>query len=363
LEETEVKKGRGKRRGVTSIAASVAQEIRLGGLRQSVKGGRRTTANSNQSTLVINNNQSPRKADNILSSPKRSRRNDYSFNAVSDTDSLSSKSTVNLIECPEPNCNKKYKHINGLKYHQTHAHHQEINMRDKKEDSTLEDMNEESTSVTPEEQEPMTESVTQEEEEAKKPTSLASPAYSDISDCDDNDSQEAEQESAIKSKSNSLSCSSLFRPTDYSTFPYKESVETEQPNKTTQEKTLNNSSSYYPVIHSHSAFSAASQINPQNHQSIPLISPLWNGMSNGFPNDKQSGSPTIQKTTVKANQDSSGKDSGEREPPPQRHVHTHHHTHVGYPAVSVVPTVLPQLYDPNVYGGESLAVRSTKETR
>ena len=27
-----------------------------------------------------------------------------------------------LIECPEPNCSKKYKHINGLKYHQTHAH-------------------------------------------------------------------------------------------------------------------------------------------------------------------------------------------------------------------------------------------------
>lgn len=27
-----------------------------------------------------------------------------------------------LIECPEPNCNKKYKHINGLKYHQSHAH-------------------------------------------------------------------------------------------------------------------------------------------------------------------------------------------------------------------------------------------------
>lgn len=27
-----------------------------------------------------------------------------------------------LIECPEPNCSKKYKHINGLKYHQSHAH-------------------------------------------------------------------------------------------------------------------------------------------------------------------------------------------------------------------------------------------------
>ncbi|XP_010894319.2 zinc finger protein 608 [Esox lucius] len=27
-----------------------------------------------------------------------------------------------LIDCPHPNCNKKYKHINGLRYHQTHAH-------------------------------------------------------------------------------------------------------------------------------------------------------------------------------------------------------------------------------------------------
>ncbi|XP_013784417.1 zinc finger protein 608-like isoform X1 [Limulus polyphemus] len=27
-----------------------------------------------------------------------------------------------LIECPEPNCKKKYKHINGLRYHQSHAH-------------------------------------------------------------------------------------------------------------------------------------------------------------------------------------------------------------------------------------------------
>ena len=30
--------------------------------------------------------------------------------------------STSFIECPEPNCNKKYKHQNGLKYHQTHAH-------------------------------------------------------------------------------------------------------------------------------------------------------------------------------------------------------------------------------------------------
>ena len=27
-----------------------------------------------------------------------------------------------MIECPEPNCKKKYRHLNGLKYHQSHAH-------------------------------------------------------------------------------------------------------------------------------------------------------------------------------------------------------------------------------------------------
>uniref|UniRef100_S4RQE7 Zinc finger protein 608 n=1 Tax=Petromyzon marinus TaxID=7757 RepID=S4RQE7_PETMA len=34
----------------------------------------------------------------------------------------SSASSPALIDCPHPNCNKKYRHINGLKYHQAHAH-------------------------------------------------------------------------------------------------------------------------------------------------------------------------------------------------------------------------------------------------
>ncbi|CAL4079547.1 unnamed protein product, partial [Meganyctiphanes norvegica] len=33
-----------------------------------------------------------------------------------------------LIECPEANCSKKYKHINGLKYHQSHAHNNDDDM-------------------------------------------------------------------------------------------------------------------------------------------------------------------------------------------------------------------------------------------
>ncbi|KAI1301664.1 Zinc finger protein [Halotydeus destructor] len=59
-----------------------------------------------------------------------------------------------LIECPEPNCNKKYKHINGLKYHQTHAHGDaakvglpsEDNAEDKDEDVEMEPS---STSTSP----------------------------------------------------------------------------------------------------------------------------------------------------------------------------------------------------------------------
>lgn len=31
-----------------------------------------------------------------------------------------------LIDCPEPNCNKKYKHKNGLHYHLSHAHHNNL---------------------------------------------------------------------------------------------------------------------------------------------------------------------------------------------------------------------------------------------
>ncbi|GAB0205521.1 zinc finger protein 608 [Grus japonensis] len=44
--------------------------------------------------------------------------NDASF---AESRGLQNKNRV-LIDCPHPNCNKKYKHINGLRYHQAHAH-------------------------------------------------------------------------------------------------------------------------------------------------------------------------------------------------------------------------------------------------
>ncbi|KAK7893109.1 hypothetical protein WMY93_022261 [Mugilogobius chulae] len=40
-----------------------------------------------------------------------------------------------LIDCPHPNCNKKYKHINGLKYHQARAHNDQDVRLDQDADS------------------------------------------------------------------------------------------------------------------------------------------------------------------------------------------------------------------------------------
>lgn len=48
------------------------------------------------------------------------------------------------IECPQPNCSKKYKHLNGLKYHQNHAH----NNADE-ENSNQAEAEESSNTVTP----------------------------------------------------------------------------------------------------------------------------------------------------------------------------------------------------------------------
>ena len=63
-------------------------------------------------------------SNNNTKGSKRNRSQTRNTPALSDssTGSVAQPSSPVLIECPEPNCSKKYKHINGLKYHQTHAH-------------------------------------------------------------------------------------------------------------------------------------------------------------------------------------------------------------------------------------------------
>ncbi|XP_061528420.1 zinc finger protein 608 [Phycodurus eques] len=44
-----------------------------------------------------------------------------------------------LIDCPHPNCTKRYKHINGLRYHQTHAHLEVEEQRNPESEERLSD--------------------------------------------------------------------------------------------------------------------------------------------------------------------------------------------------------------------------------
>ena len=57
------------------------------------------------------------------SATKRSRSSSNSHGNISGTDSPTLLAT---IECPEMNCMKRYRHINGLRYHQSHAHQQAL---------------------------------------------------------------------------------------------------------------------------------------------------------------------------------------------------------------------------------------------
>lgn len=121
LKNTRGKRARGSFTTDTSIdTRSVTSKLRNG------KG--RRTANSGYVP------PSPAKSDSALSSSKRKGRpSDLDLTGVEDNkrakvskpdtpDLQQPPSSPVLIECPEPNCSKKYKHINGLKYHQSHAH-------------------------------------------------------------------------------------------------------------------------------------------------------------------------------------------------------------------------------------------------
>ncbi|XP_035209535.1 zinc finger protein 608-like isoform X2 [Stegodyphus dumicola] len=120
--------------------------------------GRRTTINSNASSSGFtvpnspaksegggsNNKRKGRPADLEISTPpvdskssKRSRTQNRTMPTSSAPAEFPQPSSPVLIVCPEPNCSKKYKHINGLRYHQTHAH--SASDSSKMDDTTTED--------------------------------------------------------------------------------------------------------------------------------------------------------------------------------------------------------------------------------
>ncbi|XP_046583820.1 zinc finger protein 608-like [Haliotis rubra] len=123
--ETRTPKGRGKR--IRGAAGTPVNE------KANSEGRKLRTKTRRGSSASFQAPPSPARSDVSIGGVKRKGRPpelDLSDNAKVKRCRSSSRGTPGtespspvLIECPEPNCNKKYKHINGLRYHQTHAHH------------------------------------------------------------------------------------------------------------------------------------------------------------------------------------------------------------------------------------------------
>lgn len=162
--ETRTPKGRGKRGG--RAAAVAANELNCD---RKLRKGRR----NNNTANVFTAPPSPAKAEERSGSKRKGRPNDIDLDGpkASKRSRSNSRSTPSgssndnsqevktaaanadgtpnseYIECPERNCNKKYKHINGLRYHQSHAHQGAASGEEPMDDK--EDSSEESNPQSP----------------------------------------------------------------------------------------------------------------------------------------------------------------------------------------------------------------------
>ncbi|CAG5134910.1 unnamed protein product [Candidula unifasciata] len=122
--DTRTPKGRGKRNCRTSVQTN--EKLPEG---RRLRKGRRGTVNSSSSNFTAP--PSPAKSDVSCSSSlkRRNKPNDMDGDKAKKSRPCSHGATGaesptpdGYIVCPEPNCQKKYKHMNGLRYHRTHAH-------------------------------------------------------------------------------------------------------------------------------------------------------------------------------------------------------------------------------------------------
>ena len=127
--DTRTPKGRGKRgRGNNQVPLNDVSNTTDRRLRK----GRRRNSGANTTAPTFTAPSSPAKPENT-SLKRKGRPNEPDLEAAkksrtcSNTRSTPTNSAQDeLIECPEPNCSKKYRHINGLRYHQSHAHQNSI---------------------------------------------------------------------------------------------------------------------------------------------------------------------------------------------------------------------------------------------
>ena len=116
LQQSKLRNGKGRR---NFTVPSPVREQQSNNNNSNVKRSNNSKSDSNTT------NKQQRSTPPLDSSVNNSTNNNSSPLASSSqsNQTKNQQSSPVLIECPEAGCNKKYKHINGLKYHQTHAHH------------------------------------------------------------------------------------------------------------------------------------------------------------------------------------------------------------------------------------------------
>ena len=142
--ESRTPKGRGKRRGAASTPVNDTRTLR--------KGRRGSCAQTFTAP------PSPLKLEPGVGLKRKGRPIDIDLSAAEQRSSKRSRpgsqaptpdtpptDAQGFIECPEPNCNKKYRNANGLKYHQSHSHsgnngNTSLSVEDSKDDMDCEDI-------------------------------------------------------------------------------------------------------------------------------------------------------------------------------------------------------------------------------
>ncbi|KAL4228171.1 hypothetical protein ACF0H5_013605 [Mactra antiquata] len=117
-------KGRGKRRGAANTPINDTRTLRKGRRGSSAQTftAPPSPAKSDASNSGVKRKGRPQDIDLSSAEQRCSKRSRSGSQAPTPNAETPPTDAQGYLECPEPNCSKKYKNANGLKYHQSHAH-------------------------------------------------------------------------------------------------------------------------------------------------------------------------------------------------------------------------------------------------
>lgn len=143
--ESRTPKGRGKRRGAANTPVNDTRTLRKGRRGSSVQTftAPPSPAKSEPTSSGLKRKGRPTDIDLSAAEQRSTKRSRSGSQAPTPNSETPPTDAQGFIECPEPNCNKKYRNANGLKYHQSHAHsgsNSNLSVDDSKDEMDCEDI-------------------------------------------------------------------------------------------------------------------------------------------------------------------------------------------------------------------------------